>query len=179
MWYPVSDTITTEPVKRSDAQAQVSADEVDFDTTLDMLIASARAHVEAYCNRAFADHAMVWACDSFEDLARLPMAPAKSITKISFIDREGAEQTVSAATYRLNADGLEPSISLQRGQVWPVVGAGERIEVSAAFGGDCPADVKHAMLLLIASGFTAKENEERPQWTAVDALLANHRRGAW
>lgn len=179
MWYPVSDTIAAEPIERSDAQAQVKADEADFDTTLDMLVASARAHVEAYCNRAFAAHEMVWACDSFEDLARLPMAPATEVTKISFINSDGDEQIVPAETYRLNADGLEPSISLRRGQVWPIASHGERIEVSASFGGECPADVKHAMLLLIASGFTVKENEERPQWTAVDALLANHRRGAW
>lgn len=179
MWYPVSDTITAEPIERSDAQAQVSADEVDFDTTLDMLIASARAHVEAYCNRAFAPHEMIWACDSFEDLARLPMAPAAAVTEITYIDPNGEEQTLPEVVYRLNADGLSPSISLRRGQVWPAISHGERIKVSASFGGDCPADVKHAMLLLIASGFTAKENDERPSWTAVDALLANHRRGAW
>ncbi|MFE3839415.1 head-tail connector protein [Pseudogemmobacter sonorensis] len=178
MWYPVSDIVTGEPVSEADAQAQIFADEDDFEVSIEMLIASARAHVEAYCNRQFATHAMAWACDGFGDFRRLPAAPATAITAISYLNPAGEETTLDAANYILRADGMEPWIALADGAQWPQRQPGSRVTVVGIFGG-CPPDVKHAMLLLIGDGFTTRENVARPVWTAVDALLANHRRGAW
>lgn len=179
MWYPVSDSVATEPVTRADAQAQVAADEADFNTSLDMLIAAARAHVEGYCNRLFASHAMAWTCDGFSDFGRLPAAPAVSISAITYVDADGSGQTLGAEVYDLRQDGLEPRITLKAGQSWPAIQPGSRITVNGVFGGHLPHDVKHAILLLVGDGFTTRENVARPVWTAVDALLANHRRGAW
>ncbi|NPD15749.1 hypothetical protein HOY34_11100 [Xinfangfangia sp. D13-10-4-6] len=181
MWYPVADEVTVESVTDAEAlaQAQLDPDDTDFAASIAMLIAAARAHVEAYCNRQFAEHAMVWACDSFTDLRRLPAAPAKDITAISYVDVAGEEQMIEAQAYILRADGLSPWIAHADGRPWPAAKHGSRITVTGTFGGDCPPDVKHAMLLLIGDGFTIRENVARPVWTAVDALLANHRRGAW
>lgn len=179
MWYPVSDTVAVEPVTRADAQAQIFADETDFNASLDMLIASARGHVESYCNRLFADHSMVWTCDSFADLSRLPAAPAKAITSISYKNQDGETEALSPDVYELRADGLDPEIAKRDGQSWPDQLRGSRVTITGTFGGVCPPDVKHAMLLLIGDGFTTRENVGRPVWTAVDAILANHRRGAW
>ena len=82
-------------------------------------------------------------------------------------------------TYQLRADGLMPKVDLRPSQTWPQVMQGSRIEIAGTFGGDCPQDVKHAMLLLIGEDGTTRANAARPVYTAVDALLANHRRGAW
>lgn len=179
MWYPVSDEVASEPVSMVDAQAQVFADEEDFDTSIEMLISSARAHVESYCNRQFAAHSMVWACDSFADLRRLPAAPATEITGIAYVDLAGDHQALDPTAFTLRADGLDPWIAAAAGVQWPQIQPGSRITITGTFGGTCPADVKHAMLLLIGDGFTLRENTSRPVWTSVDALLANHRRGAW
>lgn len=179
MWYPVSDSIVAEPVSTADAQAQAFEDQDEFETSIEMLIASARAHVEAYCNQLFAAHTMTWECDGFGDFARLPAAPAVSVSEIRYRDMEGEPQVVDPAVYSLRPDYPAPRIILKRGHAWPRIEAGSRVAIDGAFGGMCPPDVKHAMLLLIGDGFTARANGARPAWTAVDALLANHRRGAW
>lgn len=179
MWYPVSDVVENEPVSVDDARFQIFSDEDDFDATLGMLIGSARAHVERYCNRQFAVHGMVWACDSWGDLSRLPAAPLVGDVEITYTDADGAVQSLDADIYQVRKDGLDPHIALAAGAAWPVIAPSSRITLTAKFGGGTPDDVKHAMLLLIADGFTARENAVRPSWTTVDALLSNHRRGAW
>lgn len=181
MWYPVSDEITLDAVALEDARFQVrlSPGEDDFDWNLQMLIDSARGYVEAYCSRAFATHSMVWACDSFADFARLPMGPAVAISAIAYVDTEGEAQTVDPAVYELRPDGLEPMIALRPAQRWPRACPGARITVTGTYGGQCPDDVKNAMLLLIEEGFEPFDGRPLPVMSRVDALLANHRRGAW
>lgn len=181
MWRLVSDNITAEAVSLLEARAQVyvGEEEADFDMSIEMLIASARAHVEAYCNRQFATHVMAWTCDRFADLARLPAAPVMSVTAVEYLDPDGVVQILSASAYNLCADGLDPSVELTSGQSWPMIALGSRITLRGVFGGICPPEVKHAMLLLIGDGFASRENAVRPSWTSVDALLSNHRRGAW
>lgn len=179
MWYPVSETVPTEPISLSEAQNHVFADEGDFTGSLEALIAAARAHVEAYCNRIFADRSMVWACDSFADFARLPAAPVISVTSIIYTNQDGETEALAPEVYDLRRDGFNAWVVRRHGQTWPQTQPGSQITLTAQFGGPCPPDVKHAMLLLIGDGFTTRGNAQRPVWTAVDALLANHRRGAW
>ena len=179
MWYPVSDTVGTEPIGLDEAEAQVMSSEGDFHVSLDMALNSARSQAEQYCNRQFALHDMVWRCDSFADFARLPAAPAVEIESITYTDVDGAVQTLAAEVYELRADGLDPSIALQHGETWPAIRTGSRITVTGTFGGDVPPDVRHAMLIMIADAFGVRESAARPAFTTVDALLANHRRGAW
>lgn len=179
MWYPVSDTVVSEPIGLAEARIQTQIDEADFDGNLSMLVASARAHVERYCGRSFASHQMTWSCDAFADLDRLPAAPLTEVDRIEYTDAEGVTLTLDPATYVPRPDGLSPAVVLAPGQSWPQTQPGSRIALTAKFGGDVPPDVLHAMLILVSEGFTSRENVARPVWTAVDALLCNHRRGIW
>lgn len=179
MWYPVSDVVSEEPITLAEASQHAYAEEDDFVATVTMLIASARAHAERYCNRQFASHAMIWACDSFDDLERLPAAPLVSVTSIAYVDEDGADQTLSGSIYDVRADGLDPNVVLVDGEAWPEIKSGSRITLTGVFGDDLPPDVKHGMLVLIASGFSVREDEERPEWSFVDSLFSNYRRGAW
>ncbi len=179
MWYLVSDIVSGEPVSKEAAQLQVFEDQPEYDAKIEGLITAARAHVEAYCNRQFAAHAMVWECDSFADFARLPAAPAVSVTSISYVDPDGEVLTLPTERYVLRGQTHNPMIIPAPGEVWPQIARGSVITLTASFGGNCPPDVTNAMLLLIGDGFTVSENAARPAWTTVDALLTNHRRGAW
>jgi uncharacterized phiE125 gp8 family phage protein len=179
MWYPVADEVAAEPVTLDEAKAHLRTDLDVEDALIEGLIFASRAHVEAYCNQMFAAHAMTWACDSFSDLSRLPAAPAISITSIGFINLDGEAQTLLAGVYILRPDGLNPNIALVPGQSWPQIQPGSRITLTGEFGANCPKDVKHAILLLIGDDGEARGNTARPVWTTVDALLSNHRRGAW
>ena len=109
MWYPATVTVaaTAEPVSLVEAKRHVHAEDfADEDPQLGMLIASARAHVEKYCNVRLATQTVTIKCDGFCDMARLPIAPVQSVTSITYIDTAGAPQTLSTDVYELWADDL-------------------------------------------------------------------------
>jgi uncharacterized phiE125 gp8 family phage protein len=181
MWYPstVTEPPTTEPVTLAQAQTQcgVMSDEVFFTDQITGLIAAARAHVESYTGARFAAQTIVSQCDGFCDMERLPEGPLSSVTSIKYIDLDGAEQTLANTVYEAHKDGLEPSIALKYGQTWPAIRRGSRITLTADYGGTVPKDVSIAMLLFIADKFHNRENAKVGDWTALDCLLCNHRRG--
>ncbi|WP_312529464.1 hypothetical protein [Paracoccus sp. (in: a-proteobacteria)] len=179
MWYAVSDEVTEEAVTPAEVSRQLRLNPDEDPADHDLQVSAARAHVEAYCNQSFAAHSMEWACDSFADFARLPAAPAASITAIAYVDGAGEAQSLGEEVFILRADGLEPRIDLRPGMAWPQIQQGSRISVTGSFGGRCPKDVSNAMLLLIGGWDDVRENAVQPIWTTVDSLLSNHRRGAW
>jgi uncharacterized phiE125 gp8 family phage protein len=179
MWYPSTVTApAAEPVTLDEVKQQCLIETTDDDLLLGRLIKAARSHVEKYCNARWAEQTVVCQCDSFTDFTRLSEGPLKSVTSISYVDPSGEAQTLDAAVYDPRKDGLEPSIALKPGQSWPAIQPGSRITVTAVFGGDVPEEVKHAMLVFIDAAYHARENPARENWTVMDALLCNHRRGA-
>jgi len=182
MWYPANITAAAaaEPVSIDEARLQcsVNSDETEFDGLLNRLIGAARAHVEAYCAVRFASQTVAVKCDAFADMQRLPEAPVNSITGIEYVDTAGDAQTLSTGVYELRSDGLEAQIILQYGQSWPSIRSGSRITLTAVVGmAAVPESVKHAMLIYIADAFLQRENTKAPEWSALDVLLSNHRRG--
>lgn len=182
MWYPstVTEAPPVEPVTLVQAKDQcgILSAETYFDAKINFLIKAARSHAEEYCNARWAEQTIVSECDSFADFERLSEGPLKSVTSISYVDPAGETQTVDAAGYEAHKDGLEPSIGLKSGQVWPHILFGSRITLTAVYGGSVPESVAHAMLLFIADAFHRRENSRQEDWTVLDALLCNHRRGA-
>ncbi len=182
MWYPSTVTVvpTEEPVTLDEVKAQcgVLPAETHFNDMLTRLIKAARSHVERYCNALWAEQTLACQCDSFCDFVRLPKGPLKSIMSIGYVDTSGEAKTLNEAVYEERKDGLEPSIALKPGQSWPAIQPGSRITLSAVFGGDVPAEVHHAMLMFVDDAFHKRDNAKRDDWTAIDVLLCNHRRGA-
>jgi len=180
MWYPT--TITTpaasEPVSQQDAKRRLRIDFDDDNADIDLMIESARDHAEKYCNVRFAYQTVEMKCDGFCDLERLPEAPVSSVTSITYADTDGATQTLATSVYELRNDGLEAAIVRKYGQQWPAIQSGSRITVTAVVGyADAPPAVKHAILLFIADAYEVRENAKLDDWTALDALLCNYRRG--
>lgn len=179
MWYPAATTVAAagEPVTSDEVKAQTDIDFTDDDSLITMLIKRTRAFVEKYTGTRLASQTVSVKCDSFADMERFPEAPVTSVTSISYVDTEGATQTLAGTVYELRADGLEPSIVLKYGQSWPATQSGSRITVVAVVGySAAPDDVKGAMLLYIAGGYENRENAKASDWTAFDSLLCNHRR---
>ncbi|RWP19256.1 MAG: hypothetical protein EOR00_09110 [Mesorhizobium sp.] len=181
MWYPALVTVaaTAEPVSLVEAKRHVHAEDfADDDAQVSLLIASARNHVEKYCNTRFATQTVVVKCDCFGDMARLPEAPVQSVTSITYVDTDGATQTLATSVYDARSDGLESSIMLKYGQTWPAIQPKSRITVTAVVGSaEVPAAVKHAILLFLAGGYEMRDNAAAAAWTTFDSLLSNHRRG--
>lgn len=182
MWYPATVTTpaTAEPVTLTEAKRHVHADDfTDDDAELGMLIASARNHVEKYCNTRFATQTVAVKCDCFADMARLSEAPVQSVISIQYVDTNGTTQTLAETVYELRADGLESAITLKYGQSWPAIQHKSRITLTAVAGyADAPPAVKHAILLFLSGGYEMRENAAADAWTTFDCLLSNFRRGA-
>jgi len=181
MWYPASVAAPgTEPVTSAQAKAQcrIVSSDTTFDTEIARIIAAARSYVEAYCGVRFAQRTGVaLMCDSFTDFTRLPEAPVSAVT-VTYVNADGASQTLSTDVYELRADPFESGIVLKYGQAWPSIQSGSRITVTATIGATPPETVVQAMLLFIADSFHQRENAKVEDWSAVDMLLFNSRRNA-
>jgi uncharacterized phiE125 gp8 family phage protein len=181
MWYPAKITVaaTDEPVSVDEVKRRLRVDFGDDDEDLGLMIAAARDHAEKYCNTRLATQTVEVKCDAFRDFEWLPEGPVQSIASISYVGTDGANATVDADIYELRADGLDTSIVRAYGKQWPVAQHNSRITVTAVVGYDvAPAAIKHAILLFIADAYEVRENAAIDDWTALDALLCNHRRGA-
>lgn len=181
-WYPRTVTVAAaaEPVSLAEAKAQCRVDGSDEDDGIAGLIAAARAHVEDYTGTVTSSRTVAVKCDGFADFARFPVVPLASVSSISYVDAEGATQTLATTVYEVRSDGLDASLALKSGQSWPSIQSGSRITVTAAVGASAVNDaIRHAMLLLIGFWFDHRSAasptaiKEVPH--AVDALLANHR----
>lgn len=179
MWYPPKTVTTpTEPVTAAEVKRQCNILHDDDDALIDGYIAAARDHVENYCGTPLTTRTVEVYCDSFADMARLPVAPAQSVTAIEYTDTAGNEQTLPTSVYEDRFDGLEAGVVTKYGQQWPAIRLGSRIKLTAVVGyATLPASIKHAMLLWIAEAYEQRENAQAPGWTAFDMLLCNHRRG--
>lgn len=180
-WYPhtVTAAAGSEPVTAAEAKSQTRVDGTADDTALGIYIAAARAHVEAYCGTPLVSRTITAKCDSFDDFALFPVVPLASVSSVAYVDGAGDAQTLSTSVYEVRSDGLTASLALKSGQSWPTIQTGSRITVTASVGySSIPADVKHAMLLLIGHWFANREAAGEQLSSiphGVDELLANHR----
>jgi len=173
------DPASTEPVNLDEVKRRLRVSFTDEDADIELMLASARDHAEKYCNVLFSEQTVELKCDCWDDLARLPVAPVASVTSIAYVDTDGATTTLPSIEYELRAEALEAAIVLAYGKQWPAVRMGSRITVTAAAGyGEAPPAVKHAILLYVADAYEVRENAKMEDWTALDALLCNFRRGA-
>lgn len=180
MWYPATVTVqpTAGPVTLDEAKARLNIYHTDQDADTQLIIDATLNHVEKYCGARFATQTVTAKCDTFADMARLREAPVQSVTSITYIDTDGATQTLATSVYELRNDDLEASIVKKYGQKWPSIQGGSRITLTAVVGyTEAPPAVRHAMLLFIGSGYQFRENEKDEGWTVLDSLLCNFRRG--
>lgn len=107
----------------------------------------------------------------------LPLGPVQSITAVRYIDDAGAEQTYSAANYRL----VDGRIELVAGAEWPIVADQTDafwIDFVAGYGAAAavPATARHAALMMVAELYQTREmRAEMPPSEAFKMLLAASR----
>jgi uncharacterized phiE125 gp8 family phage protein len=189
MW---SATVTTvapaaDPLSLEEAKAQARVDFGDDDALILAFISAARSHIEDVTGCRMITQTVVARASEWSDLASLPVAPVQSITSVVYTDTDGTTQTLSTDVYEARLHGLEPSIALKFGQVWPVIRQGSQIVVTAVVGyGEAsavPAAVKQAMRMLVTDMYDVRASAQDKAVQAdvaanVHDLLVNHRRYA-
>jgi uncharacterized phiE125 gp8 family phage protein len=176
---------TAEPVSIEEAKEflSIGVDETDFDALLGSFVTAAREQLEAVTGTRLAEQVLELRADSFADLARLPIGPARGVTSIAYDDANGVQQVVAPADYELFGAGLEQGVRPAFGKTWPAgaLRAGA-VRVTATIGYEqLPKPLWAALLLMTGDLFANREtvtssaSTKIPMSMQVDALITNYR----
>lgn len=147
-----------EPVTLAEAKAQCRIDTSDAasDAFVTGLIVAARRMVEAYLHRRLITQTVEFRRSGLGAAIALPIAPVQAVASITYLDLTGSEQTLAADQFRLDRSCLPYRLVPAYGVTWPAVlgdvdTVGVRLTVGYGdAGSDVPADIKAALLMMIA-----------------------------
>lgn len=146
---------TVEPLLLADVKTRLSIPDTRDDDDITAHIKAAREEAETYMERSVITQTIELALDYFPVEIELPRGPVQSITSVKYIDTDGNEQTVSAATYALDQYSDVPWLLLASGYDWPnTKDAANAVKIKYVAGwgdtgADVPEKIKNAMLLAV------------------------------
>lgn len=90
---------------------------------------------------------------------RIPLAPVSAVNSIKYTDDNGSTITVDTSKYVVDLDATPARLTPPWGEAWPIAwwrAGGVKIEFVAGYTA-VPADLKAAILLMIAHWYNARE----------------------
>lgn len=168
----------TEPITLAEAKAhcRIDLDNTDSDTVLAIYIASARLTAEKFLGRALLNRTVVTQFDGFADCMELPWPPLHSVTSITYLDEDGASQTLASTVYRVRTDTFVGRVELDYNQSWPAtypVSGAVTITHVSGYGSsttDVPEIIRLAMLHMVARWFEQREPMAFAQTSTLDNM---------
>jgi uncharacterized phiE125 gp8 family phage protein len=176
-------TVYTDNIADASLGASVPVTNTTGDPELLDLLSTARAHLENRFGRAFLTQTWRLTLDQFpcEEWIKLPMPTLQSVTSISYIDANGATQTLDPSVYAVDVDAFPGRVQLKYGQSWPSTRDDYNavtITFVAGFTAAAlvPMNWKHALKLLIGHWYVNREpinigNITTPLAETIDALM--------
>jgi uncharacterized phiE125 gp8 family phage protein len=154
-----------EPVLAADAKTHLRVTTSDDDTYIGTLITVARRRAEIETARAFISQTLKQTLDAFPstDVIELQRPPLSSVTSVKYYDDNGVLQTLSASAYTVDTSSTPGRIVLKEDQSWPstddIPNAVEITYVAGygAAGANVPAEIVHAIKILVAHWYAARE----------------------
>jgi len=184
-------TLTTAgdgPVTLAMAKRQVRAEyHTDDDAFLQGALDTATAWVQNHTGRSLAENEWTLTLNEFPAVIELPMPPVTGITSVTYLDAEGATQTLDTGKYRLfGKDGFAPFLRPSWAACWPFTARGEPDAVTIVFEAGAetiPPAVGQAILLLVGHLYNNREASSEAALKdipfGVDALLKDYRQRAF
>lgn len=130
-------------VTLDEAKAQCRVTDSNSDALITRLIRGAVARAEHETGRALVDQEWELVLDAFPEAEiELAKPPVLSITSVKYLDLNGAEQTLTAPNYSLDADTLPGWLFPAVGTSWPStqdVANAVRVRFRCGYGGDSTA----------------------------------------
>lgn len=176
----------TEPITKTDCKRHLSIAESDtsHDAELDVLIESARRKLEEDTGIAVISQSFSQVFPAFVDALRLARGPLTAVSSITYYDSTNTQQTLSTSVY--GVDLTTRQIRLKADQDWPDVYArwdAVTVNFTAGYASASvvPANIKHAMLTLVAYYFDL-DRGDNPQATSprtYQHLIANVTRATY
>jgi len=158
----------SEPITLAEAKAHLRISGTDENDLINGLIQAAREMAETYTKRQLITSTYTAKYRDFPDAEgsiHVPRTPLQSVTSITYIDNQGAEQTLSTDVYEVLDDDTEAWIVLKPLQSWPEVQAEKKQAVTVTFvagygnsGSSVPAAARSAILMLIGHLFENRES---------------------
>lgn len=170
MRYSLKQTVapTTEPVTLNQARAHLRLTTTTEDGLIEGLIQVAREMAQTYTKRQLITATYTAKYRDFPDSEgsiQIPRTPLQSVSSITYIDNQGATQTLSTDVYEVLEDDTEAYVVLKPLKSWPEVQAERKQAVTVTFvagygnaGTAVPAAAKSAMLMLIGHLFENRES---------------------
>ena len=159
---------TYEPLSVSEVAEYIRVDDLAAETaTIEAMITAARQYLEQYLSRFIATQTIEIAYDTFQD-EMVVAAPLQSVTSITYLDKDGATQTLNANQYLVDTYQEPAVIAKNYGVVYPeTYDVPNAVKIRAVVGyttGDSPdtnpmpKPLKFAMLLLIGDIYANRES---------------------
>lgn len=182
-----------EPVSLAEAKLHLRVDIDDDDTLIEALIVAAREHAEHLTGRALITQTWRRVLPGFPcsgGAIELGMPPVGAIEQITYVDTDGALQTLADTLYALDGTTVRGSVYSVDGAAWPatsrVLPDAVKVQFVAGYGAagtDVPSAIRQWLLLNIGAGYRNREAfaagvsvAELPN-RFTDALLDRYR--AW
>ena len=188
MWLNLTSAPSETPISLAEAKEHLRVLHTAEDSYITGLISAATEYLEGregIIGRALITQSWEYRIDAFPDCVsiELPMPPLQSVASVTYVDGDGAVQTLSTDVYAVETATLVGLISLKYDQVWPETRSephAVRIAFTAGYGAASavPEPLKSAMKLLIGHWYVNRDQSIealRGAGFAVDALIAPHR----
>ena len=181
---------TTTPITLHQAKTRLRISTCDEDYDLLDIISAATEYCQTRTNRQFITATCRLTLDAFptnnnyDEILLLP-APVQSISSITYIDADGATQTLDSSLYTFDGKTHIPNVRPLYNGVWPDtrdVSSAVTVNFVAGYGdtaADVPAGLQQAVLLLTSHWYEVREPvalgtiSTSIQFT-LDALLAQY-----
>lgn len=173
-----------EPIDLASAKLHCRVDHSDEDSSIEALIAAARAQIEKDTGRALIEQTLEMRIDTWPTILYLPRPPAMRVVSVMAIDQAGAATVLSESAYKLRT-GTEPGYVLFESSLRPAVDladfAGVRVRYVAGYGGasDVPKPLIQAIKLLVGHWYTNREavgaSNQAALPFAVEALITPYK----
>lgn len=187
-WSRLKRTVAPEapPVSLSEARLWLRLDGDAEDLLIDQLLTDATDYIEGPdgIGLAMAEQTWTYSLDAFPSEIRIPLGPVLAVSSITYVDTDGAQQTLDPAEYQVDTSGRTARIRPAYGRSWPSTrGDMNAVVVTFTAGFDqVPGDLKRALFLLVGHWYVNREAvvtgpsaAEIP--LAVEAILNKYRVG--
>ena len=110
---------TAEPVTLQECKDWLRVDLADDDGLLSALLTMARESHEDFTQRAYITQTWVLTLDRFPAFIRLWRCPVLAISSVTYVDENGATQTLAGAKYTLDNKSEPARLVPAYNEVWP------------------------------------------------------------
>lgn len=191
MWNRLTPISEADPViTLAEAKAQLNVSHTDEDTYLRTLIQAATDYIAGPNGIGISLTTQTYrvSLDHLCEVTQIPIRPVQAVVQITYVDPEGATQTVDKADYWVDVDQSPAIIQFKPNKLPAVFAQPGAVKITIRTGyGDSdavPGDLKGAARLLVAQWFRTREaivegsfSEPHHSVSAVLAKYRNHQLG--